>query len=159
LRSRSRDSLATSGSIDDHFGVGVDTTGGAASGRVAGNTPVGSDGPVRIFTPRSVPQSLEARLPHASRKRVPGPTTTAAVARDEAAACADLLIQVQKAIAAQGLKQAEAAKTLRVTQPRVSDLLRGRIDLFSSDTLIDMLARLGVGVRLVVKPSRSRSAA
>src|SRR3954467_3880219 len=72
---------------------------------------------------------------------------------------ADLLIQVQKAIAAKGLKQAEAAKTLRVTQPRVSDLLRGRIDLFSTDTLIDMLARLGVGVRLVVKLSRSKSAA
>ena len=72
---------------------------------------------------------------------------------------ADLLIQVQKAIASKRLKQADAAKTLRVTQPRVSDLLRGRIDLFSTDTLIDMLARLGVGVRLVVKTSRSRSAA
>jgi predicted XRE-type DNA-binding protein len=71
---------------------------------------------------------------------------------------ADLLIQVQKAIAAKGLKQAEAAKTLRVTQPRVSDLLRGRIDLFSTDTLIDMLARLGIAVRLVIKPSRSSAA-
>jgi predicted XRE-type DNA-binding protein len=68
---------------------------------------------------------------------------------------ADLLIQVQKAIRARGLKQAEAAKVLRVTQPRVSDLLRGRIDLFSTDTLIDMLARLGVGVRLVVRTPRS----
>jgi predicted XRE-type DNA-binding protein len=72
---------------------------------------------------------------------------------------ADLLIQVQKAVASRGLKQAEAAKMLRVTQPRVSDLLRGRIDLFSTDALIDMLARLGVGVRLVVKPTRSRKVA
>ena len=72
---------------------------------------------------------------------------------------ADLLIQVQKAIAAKGLKQAEAAKVLRVTQPRVSDLLRGRIDLFSTDALIDMLARLGIGVRLVVKTPRSRKVA
>jgi predicted XRE-type DNA-binding protein len=64
---------------------------------------------------------------------------------------ADLLIQLQKAITSRCLKQAEAAKTLRVTQPRVSDLLRGRIDLFSTDTLVDMLARLGVGVRLVIK--------
>jgi predicted XRE-type DNA-binding protein len=72
---------------------------------------------------------------------------------------ADLLIQVQKAIASRGLKQAEAAKVLRVTQPRVSDLLRGRIDLFSTDALIDMLARLGVGVRLVIKPSRSTKVA
>jgi predicted XRE-type DNA-binding protein len=72
---------------------------------------------------------------------------------------ADLLIQLQKAIASKGLKQAEAAKVLRVTQPRISDLLRGRIDLFSTDALIDMLARLGVGVRLVVKAARSREVA
>ena len=72
---------------------------------------------------------------------------------------ADLLIQVQKAIMSRGLKQAECAKVLRVTQPRVSDLLRGRIDLFSTDALIDMLARLGLGVRLVVKPTRTRKVA
>jgi predicted XRE-type DNA-binding protein len=72
---------------------------------------------------------------------------------------ADLLIQVQKAIASRGLKQAEAAKRLRVTQPRVSDLLRGRIALFSTDALIDMLARLGVGVRLVIKPGKPRKVA
>ena len=72
---------------------------------------------------------------------------------------ADLLIQVQKVIKAKALKQAQAAKLLCVTQPRVSDLLRGRIDLFSTDALIDMLARLGVGVRLVVKPTKSGRAA
>lgn len=72
---------------------------------------------------------------------------------------ADLLIQVQRAIASKRLKQAEAAKVLRVTQPRVSDLLRGRIDLFSTDALIDMLARLGVRVRFVVKPARSKQIA
>ena len=69
---------------------------------------------------------------------------------------ADLLIQLQKAIAARGLTQAKAATILRVTQPRVSDLLRGRLDLFSTDTLIDMLARLGVHVRFVLKSSRRR---
>ena len=72
---------------------------------------------------------------------------------------ADLLIQLQKAVASKGLKQADAARVLRVTQPRVSDLLRGRIDLFSTDALIDMLARLGVGVRLVVKSGRTRKVA
>jgi predicted XRE-type DNA-binding protein len=66
----------------------------------------------------------------------------------------DLLIKVEKLIASRRLKQAEVAKILRMTQPRVSDLLRGRIDLFSTDALIDMLARLGVRVRLVIKPSR-----
>jgi predicted XRE-type DNA-binding protein len=69
---------------------------------------------------------------------------------------ADLLIQLQKALASRGLTQVKAAKILRVTQPRVSDLLRGRIDLFSTDSVIDMLARLGIHVRFVLKPSRRR---
>ena len=62
----------------------------------------------------------------------------------------DLMIAVQKALERRAVKQAEAAKILDVTQPRVSDLLRGRIDLFSTDALIDMLARLGIRVRLVL---------
>ena len=64
---------------------------------------------------------------------------------------ADIMIQVQKLIASRRLKQRGAAKILGVTQPRVSDLLRGRIDLFSTDALIDMLARLGATVRLTIK--------
>ena len=66
----------------------------------------------------------------------------------------DLLLQLQKVIESKGLKQAEAAKLLEVTQPRVSDLMRGRVDLFSVDTLIDMLARLGIRVRLVFSTSK-----
>ena len=69
---------------------------------------------------------------------------------------ADLMIQVQKLIAARRLRQRDAAEILRVSQPRVSDLLRGRIDLFSTDALIDMLARLGARVRFTVKPTRRR---
>jgi predicted XRE-type DNA-binding protein len=68
---------------------------------------------------------------------------------------ADLMIKVQKLIESKHLSQAELAKSLRISKPRVSDLLRGRIDLFSTDTLIDILARLGVRVRLVLKPSRN----
>lgn len=64
---------------------------------------------------------------------------------------ADLMIQVQKILKARRLKQKVAAKVLRLTQPRVSDLLRGRIDLFSTDALIDILARLGAKVRLTVR--------
>jgi predicted XRE-type DNA-binding protein len=67
---------------------------------------------------------------------------------------AEVLLQVQKALAARKLTQIQAARLLQVTQPRVSDLLRGRIDLFSMDTLIDMLARLGVRVRVVLKRAR-----
>src|SRR6266542_4936469 len=65
---------------------------------------------------------------------------------------ADVLLQLQKALAARELTQVRAAKLLQVTQPRVSDLLRGRLDLFSTDSLIDMLAPLGVRIRFVLKP-------
>lgn len=72
---------------------------------------------------------------------------------------ADLLIQLQKAVASRRLTQAALAKVLHISQPRVSDLLRGRLDLFSTDTLIDLLARLGIRVRFVVTPARRRNVA
>ena len=67
------------------------------------------------------------------------------------------MINLQKAISARRLKQAEAANLPGVTQPRVSNLMRGRIDLFSTDTLIDMLARLGIRVKLLPQRSRRRA--
>jgi predicted XRE-type DNA-binding protein len=66
---------------------------------------------------------------------------------------ADLLIDLQAAIKARGLTQAAAAKILGVHQPRVSDLMRGRIELFSIETLIDLLSGLGLSVKLVVRKS------
>jgi len=71
----------------------------------------------------------------------------------------DLMIQLQKLISVRGLTQAQAAKILGVTQPRVSDLLRGRIDLFSTDAIIDMLARLGVRVKVALVPTKQRAKA
>jgi predicted XRE-type DNA-binding protein len=68
----------------------------------------------------------------------------------------DLMIHLCKVIKSQGLKQAEAAKMLGVTQPRISDLFQGRIQLFSVDTLIDMLARAGIQVKLVVTPRKRK---
>jgi predicted XRE-type DNA-binding protein len=59
------------------------------------------------------------------------------------------MIRIEKELGSRGLTQAKAAKLLGVTQPRVSDLLRGRVELFSADALIEMLARLGIRVRLV----------
>jgi len=53
-------------------------------------------------------------------------------------------------IEAQKLTQAAAAKLLGVTQPRVSDLKRGKIDRFSVDSLIEMLGHAGVCVSVVV---------
>ncbi|MBI4481934.1 MAG: XRE family transcriptional regulator [Acidobacteria bacterium] len=67
-----------------------------------------------------------------------------------------LMLHVQEIVRGRRLRQAQAAKILGVTQPRVSDLLRGRIDLFSTDTLIDMLTRLGGQVKLVVKKPRKK---
>lgn len=69
----------------------------------------------------------------------------------------DLMIQLRKVIEGRGMTQAAAAKLFGVTQPRVSDLMRGRIDLFSIDTLIDMLAKLGIRARVVLQPSRRRA--
>ena len=58
----------------------------------------------------------------------------------------DLMVHVEHILKERGLTQANAAKLLGISQPRVSDLVRGRVDLFSIDTLVDMLARLGVSV-------------
>jgi predicted XRE-type DNA-binding protein len=65
---------------------------------------------------------------------------------------AGLMLNLQRAITAREVTQAQAAKLLGVTQPRVSDVMRGRIDRFSIDTLIDMLARLGIRVTLTLRP-------
>ena len=69
----------------------------------------------------------------------------------------ELMAKVQKVIIAGGLKQADAAELLSVTQPRVSDLMRGRIDLFNVETLIAMLAKLGVRTKLVLQARRKRA--
>jgi predicted XRE-type DNA-binding protein len=63
----------------------------------------------------------------------------------------DLMIEIRKVIEARRLTQAAAAALFGVSQPRISDLVRGKIDLFSIDTLIDMLAHAGVRVSFVVK--------
>ena len=68
----------------------------------------------------------------------------------------DLMIELCKAIKARGLKQGEAAKMLGVTQPRISDLFQGKIDLFSIDTLVDMLAHAGVRIKFVATPFKSK---
>jgi predicted XRE-type DNA-binding protein len=70
---------------------------------------------------------------------------------------ADLMIELTKLIEAQKLTQTAAAELLGVTQPRVSDLIRGKIDRFSVDTLIEMLGHAGACVSFVVT-QRSRVA-
>ena len=66
----------------------------------------------------------------------------------------DLMIQLTKLIEARGLTQAAAAKLLGVTQPRISDLVRGKIDRFSIDTLVEMLGHTGARISFVVTRRR-----
>ncbi len=63
-----------------------------------------------------------------------------------------LMGSIRKIIEDRGLKQAQAAEVFGVTQPRISDLVRGRIELFSIDGLINMLAHAGHEVEISVEP-------
>jgi len=61
---------------------------------------------------------------------------------------ASLMLALRDHIERKGLSQSQAAKLLAVTQPRISDLIRGKIDLFAIDTLVNMLASAGLGVEM-----------
>ncbi|MDX8535567.1 XRE family transcriptional regulator [Mesorhizobium sp. VK25A] len=63
---------------------------------------------------------------------------------------ATLMMALEKHIRAKGWMQAEAAQRLGVTQPRVSDLLRGKINLFALDTLVNMAVAAGLHVEVRV---------
>jgi predicted XRE-type DNA-binding protein len=56
------------------------------------------------------------------------------------------MVELSKLIEERGLTQTTAAELLQVTQPRISDLVRGKIERFSVDSLIEMLGRAGVSV-------------
>ena len=64
---------------------------------------------------------------------------------------AQLMSAVRDVIRHRKLTQTQAAKLFRVSQPRVSDLVRGKIDLFSMDALVGMLAQAGVHVGLTIE--------
>lgn len=63
----------------------------------------------------------------------------------------ELLIELTELIKRQGMTQAEAAKLFAVTQPRISDLTRGKIELFSLDALVDMAAVAGLAPQVKIK--------
>ena len=69
----------------------------------------------------------------------------------------ELIARLRKVIAREGLTQAAAARLFGVSQPRVSDLVRGKIDLFSIDMLVNMLAKAGLRVTLTAR-ARGRAA-
>ena len=74
-----------------------------------------------------------------------------AVEAEHSKLCSALMMELKKHIARSGLTQAAAAKRLRVTQPRVSDLMRGKIHLFSLDALVTMATAAGLHVELRVR--------
>jgi predicted XRE-type DNA-binding protein len=73
-----------------------------------------------------------------------------------------LMIAIEQRVREEGWTQAEAAARLHVNQPRVSDLLNGKISKFSLDALVNMLAPVGLAfdVRRIerppVRPTKSR---
>jgi predicted XRE-type DNA-binding protein len=62
----------------------------------------------------------------------------------------ELMIYINTEIAALKLTQTQAAELLHLTQPRVSALLRGKIEEFRLDSLVDIAHRLGLSVELLV---------
>lgn len=62
-----------------------------------------------------------------------------------------LTIEIAKAIRARRLTQAEAAKRMGLTQPKVSSLLRGEFSNFSERKLMDCLNRLGYDIEIRVR--------
>ena len=67
----------------------------------------------------------------------------------------DLMIQLRRRLDVLQVTQLRAARLLGVSQPRVSDLMRGRIDRFSVDMLIKLLGKAGVEVRLTIHKPRA----
>jgi predicted XRE-type DNA-binding protein len=60
----------------------------------------------------------------------------------------ELMDEIESIIKKSGWTQAVAAKRCGVTQPRINDLLRGRISRFSIDALVNIAAALGRKVRV-----------
>lgn len=63
----------------------------------------------------------------------------------------ELIIALQDVVEEMGLTQAKASEKLGITQPRLNDLLRGRINRFSLDALFNLAARAKLEVHLQFK--------
>lgn len=63
---------------------------------------------------------------------------------------AELMTQIRDYVESLNVTQKEAATRLGLTQPRLNDLLRGRLDRFSLDMLVNVLARAGKHVNVIV---------
>lgn len=61
-----------------------------------------------------------------------------------------LMMALKARLERTGLSQAQAAKLFGVTQPRISDLMRGKINLFGLDALVNMAATAGMHIEMRV---------
>jgi len=75
---------------------------------------------------------------------------------DEYLAKAHLAVLILKTVRRRRLTQAAAGKVLGISQPKVSALLNGRLDGFSTDRLFRFLNKLGCDVRITVSPPRAK---
>ena len=62
----------------------------------------------------------------------------------------ELMIALKAHLARTGMSQADAARLFGVTQPRISDLMRGKINLFALDALVNMATAAGLRIELHV---------
>ena len=62
-----------------------------------------------------------------------------------------LMMALKEHITRTGMSQTEAAKMFSVTQPRISDLMRGKIDVFALDALVNMAARAGLRIDMKIR--------
>lgn len=69
---------------------------------------------------------------------------------------AHLTLEIYKLLKERGLRQREAAKLLGTSQPRVSELMRGRSGAFSASRLMEFLTALDQDVEITVRPKRER---
>lgn len=68
----------------------------------------------------------------------------------------ELMMALQGWVKASGRTQAEAARLFGITQPRMSDLMRGKIGLFSLDAMIDIATVAGLEPRVTLKKQRAQ---
>jgi predicted XRE-type DNA-binding protein len=61
-----------------------------------------------------------------------------------------VMIAINEAVKSWGMTQTDAARRLGVTQPRLNELLRGRVGKFSLDALVALAARAGLAVHLEI---------
>ncbi len=66
-----------------------------------------------------------------------------------------LVIEIRKAMKARSLTQQEAAKLMGITQPKVSDMMRGDFSNLSERKLMDCLTRLGYDIEIKVLPAKA----